>query len=54
MTGSRKPADRLADLREEIKALEAEEESLRQGFIAGTLSLEGDDFTVVVETKINE
>jgi hypothetical protein len=40
---NRKPADRLSDLREQIRALEAEEEALRQGFVSGDLPLEGDD-----------
>jgi hypothetical protein len=51
---NRKPADRLADLREQLRVLKAEEESLRQAFIAGTLPLDGDDYTVSVETKVNE
>src|ERR1700745_3654157 len=50
------PADRLADIREQIRILKAEEEELREGFIAGDLDLDGarDDYTVVVEQKVNE
>ena len=51
---NRKAADRLAELREQIKILEVEEKKLREGFISGDLPLEGDDCTVVVETKVNE
>jgi hypothetical protein len=57
MTGTpsnRKPADRLADIREQIRVLEAEEELLRQGFIAGTLDQQGDEYTVAVGSKVNE
>jgi hypothetical protein len=51
---NRKPADRLADIREQLHVLKAEELALREGFINGTLPLTGDEHTVVVETKINE
>jgi hypothetical protein len=51
---NRKPADRLADIREQLHVLKAEEESLRQGFIAGTLPPDGDENIVVVERKISE
>jgi uncharacterized protein (UPF0548 family) len=51
---NRKPADRLFELREQIRVLKAEEEELREGFIAGDLPLEGDEHVVSVEVKINE
>ncbi|WP_439393328.1 hypothetical protein ACRQ5Q_29030 [Bradyrhizobium sp. PMVTL-01] len=51
---NRKPADRLADLRGQIKVLEAEEAKLRAGFIAGEHALEGDEHAVTVETKTNQ
>lgn len=57
MTGSipnRRPADRLAELRTQIAALKAEENALREGFIAGDLPLEGDEHVAVVEQKVNE
>jgi hypothetical protein len=41
-TTNRKPADRLAEIRERIRTLEAEEATLRAGFIAGEFSLEGE------------
>jgi hypothetical protein len=48
---NRHPADRLADIRAEIAVLREQEERLRQGFISGELSLEGDDHIVMVECK---
>jgi hypothetical protein len=55
MTDSnRAAADRFADIRERIRALETEEAELRQGFIAGDLDLQGDENTVVIEVKTNE
>ena len=51
---NRKPADRLADLRERIKALEVEEAQLRDGFISGELPPQGDEHTVVIEHKTNQ
>jgi hypothetical protein len=51
---NRRAADRLAEIREELRTLKAEEESLRQGFIDGTLDADGDDVTVTVETKTTE
>ncbi|OKO91558.1 hypothetical protein AC629_02345 [Bradyrhizobium sp. NAS80.1] len=49
-----KPADRLHDLRKQISALKAAEESLRQGFISGALDPIGDQYTVTVETRTNQ
>jgi hypothetical protein len=51
---NRAAADRLADVRQKIAELKAEEAALRQGFINGTLDPQGDDHMVVVETKTNE
>lgn len=51
---NRKSADELADIRAQIKVLEAREEELREGFILGNLDPDGDDHVVVVETKVNE
>jgi hypothetical protein len=51
---NRKPADRLAELREQIRILKNEEKHLREGFISGGLSREGDDHIVSVEVKPNE
>jgi hypothetical protein len=51
---NRKPADRLHDVRETIRALREEEAELRAGMISGELELEGDEFTVTIETKVNE
>jgi hypothetical protein len=51
---NRRHADRLAELREQIAALRAEEEILRRGFIDGTLDPIGDDHVVVVERKENQ
>lgn len=49
---NRKPADELADVRAKIKELKAREESLRGKLIAGTVSLTGDEYRVVIsETK---
>jgi predicted phage-related endonuclease len=50
----RAAADRLHDLREQIKELEAEEQELRQAFIAGELPLIGDEYVAVVTTVVNE
>jgi hypothetical protein len=48
---NRKPADRLAEVREQLVVLKAVEQSLRAGLISGALALEGDDYVVVVEKK---
>jgi hypothetical protein len=48
---NRAPADRLADLREQLRVLKAEEAALREGFIAGTLPPDGDEYVVTVERK---
>ncbi|OKO80154.1 hypothetical protein AC629_27885 [Bradyrhizobium sp. NAS80.1] len=49
-----KAPDRLHDLRERIAELKVEEAELRAGLISGALPLDGDDFTVEIETRINE
>jgi hypothetical protein len=51
---NRKPADRLADLREQIRVLKAEQAAIRQGLVDGELDLEGDDHVAVVTTVVNE
>jgi hypothetical protein len=51
---NRKPADRLADIREQLHILKAEEAVLREGFINGTLPLTGDENTVTVDTRTIE
>jgi hypothetical protein len=51
---NRKPADRLHDIREAIRALRQEEAELRAGFLSGDLDPIGDEFSVTVETKLNE
>jgi hypothetical protein len=53
-TSNRKPADELADIRDQIRLLKAREEDLRQKFIAGKVSLSGDDYRVVVSGKTAE
>jgi hypothetical protein len=50
---NRKPADRLAELREQIAVLREQEAALREGFISGALPLEGAEYTVNVERKEN-
>jgi hypothetical protein len=53
-TATRKPAaDRLAELRDRIRALRDQEQQLRRGLISGDLPRDGDDFVVVIETKTN-
>jgi hypothetical protein len=51
---NRKPADQLHDVRQRINELRDQEQELRRGFIAGALDPAGDDYTVIVETKITE
>lgn len=43
---NRKPADELADIREQIRELGARESELRAKMIAGECSLVGDEFDV--------
>jgi hypothetical protein len=57
MTGTpsnRRPADRLAEIRQQLAVLKAEEALLRAGLISGTLPLAGYDYSVEIEEKINE
>jgi hypothetical protein len=51
---NRKAADQLHDLRQRINALRDREQELRRGLIAGDLPLEGDDYAVIIETKLTE
>lgn len=51
---NRKAADRLADIREKIRALEEEESQLRRELINGDHDLLGDDFQVVITTQETE
>jgi hypothetical protein len=51
---NRRPADRLHDIREQIHDLKQQEAALRQAFIHGELPLDGDEYTVTVDTKISE
>jgi hypothetical protein len=55
VSGARpKPADRLRELREQIRTLKAEESTIRQGLIDGSLDAEGDDHRAVVTVVENE
>ncbi|MBR0910803.1 hypothetical protein [Bradyrhizobium japonicum] len=51
---NRAPADRLADIRAQIAVLKGEEAALRAGFVSGDLPLDGDEYTVTIETKLNQ
>jgi hypothetical protein len=51
---NRKPADRLAEIREEVRRLQEEEAELRHGFITGDLDLIGDDYRVIVSSGAKE
>jgi hypothetical protein len=51
---NRRPADELADLRQQIAQLRAHEAELREGFVSGRLDRQGDDFDVEVVDRINE
>jgi spermidine/putrescine-binding protein len=51
---NRKAADRLADIREQIRILKSEEAAIRQGLVDGELDLEGDDYIAVVTIVVNE
>jgi hypothetical protein len=44
-------ADRLADIRARIAELREQESLPRSGFVNGTLPIEGNDYTVVIERK---
>jgi hypothetical protein len=48
-----KPADRLAELRDQMRLLKDEEQQLREAFIAGADPV-GDDYTVTVDRKTIE
>jgi hypothetical protein len=47
-------ADQLAEIRARIAELREREAELRDGFINGSLSTEGIEHDVVIETKLNE
>jgi hypothetical protein len=51
---NRKPADRLAEIREQIRALEVEEAELRQSFLDGEHDLVGDDHQVIITASVME
>lgn len=51
---NRKAADRLADIREQIRELEEEEYILRHEFIEGGHSLVGDEYQVVITIADSE
>jgi hypothetical protein len=50
----RRPADQLHRIREQIRALKAEEAAIRQGLVDGSLDLEGDEHRAVVTMVNNE
>jgi hypothetical protein len=49
---NRKPPDRLAELREQMRILKTEEKQLREGFISGALDPVGDDHVVIIDRKV--
>ena len=48
---NRRPADRLAELRAQHRAIGAEINELRAGFIAGELPLQGDEHEVWLDER---
>jgi len=47
---NRKPADDLADVRSEIRALKEKEDYLRRKILSGDFDTAGDEYTVVLKT----